>query len=432
MTVVTMTRLELSRVEVLVQLEAGKLTVGAAAEILGLCRCQVLRLRKRYRHSGPAGLVSGHRGRPSNHRLPEDVRATALALVRARYADFGPTLAAEKLAELHGIKLSRETLRGWMIADGLWLERRMRARAVHQPRYRRDCPGELVQIDGCEHWWFEQRGPHCTLLVFVDDATSRLMHLKFVPSESALAYLQATRDYIAAYGKPIAFYSDKHGIFRVNRPGAQLRGDGMTQFGRALHDLNIDILCANSCQAKGRVERAHLTLQDRLVKELRLQGISTVEAANRFLPGFIADYNQRFGKAPRNSKDVHRPLAPYESLDEALAWRKQRTVTANLTLHYNKVMFLLEPNRITRAAARQRVIAYDYPDGRLAIRWKGVDLPYRAFDKLRQVDQGAIVDNKRLSAALAFAAEAQVKRPRRRNNNLKRTAQSRGLMSLSS
>ena len=158
-----------------------------------------------------------------------------------------------------------------MIADGLWLGRKQRQKRVHQPRPRRECVGELVQVDGCEHWWFEDRGPQCTLLVFVDDATSRLMHLQFVESESTFAYFHAARDYLEAWGKPVAFYSDKHGVFRVNHPGA-LGGDGMTQFGRALHALNIDIICANSSQAKGRVERANKTLQDRLVKELRLAG----------------------------------------------------------------------------------------------------------------------------------------------------------------
>jgi hypothetical protein len=431
MTVVLMSRTELSRVETLAQVARGGLRVTTAAALLDVSPRQVFRLLARFRAEGAAGLASRRRGRPSNHRLPDAVRDAAVALVRSAYADFGPTLAAEKLAERHQIQLSRETLRGWMMAAGIWVERKARAQAVHQPRHRRECAGELIQIDGCEHGWFEDRGPRCTLLAFVDDATSRLMHLKFVPSESALAYLQATRDYIRAYGKPVAFYSDKHGIFRVNRPAAAAaRGDGMTQFGRALHDLNIDILCASTCQAKGRVERALLTLQDRLVKELRLEGLGTVEAANRFLPSFIADYNQRFAKPARNPKDLHRPLAPYESLDEALAWREQRTVTANLTLHYNKVLFLLEPNKITRAAARQRVTVHDYPDGRLAIRWKGVELPYRAFDKLQVVDQGAVTDHKRLGAALAFAQELQAKRVRKRNGNLARSAQAPGLLSL--
>jgi transposase len=260
MTVVLMSRAELSRVETLLQVDRGGLPVSQAAMLLGLSKRQVFRLLRRFRVDGAAGLASRRRGRPSNRRLPEAVRASALAIIREHYADFGPSFAAEKLRELHGLPLSRETLRQWMIEAGLWRERKARAKAIHQPRYRRDCVGELVQIDGCEHWWFEDRGPQSTLLVFIDDATSRLMLLIFVPSESALAYLAATRAYVEAHGKPVAFYSDKHGIFRVNRREAA-GGDGMTQFGRALYDLNIEILCANSPQAKGRVERAHLTLQ---------------------------------------------------------------------------------------------------------------------------------------------------------------------------
>jgi hypothetical protein len=203
----------------------------------------------------------------SNHRLPAEVRTLALSIVRERYSDFGPSLAAEKLAEHHGCSVSRETLRGWMIADGLWQDRRHRLPSPHQPRRRRDCLGELVQIDGSEHAWFEDRGPPCTVLAFVDDATSRLMQLRFVASESAFDYFRTTRAYLEAHGKPVAFYSDKHGIFRVNRKDA-IGGDGVTQFGRALLALNIDIICANSPQAKGRIERAFGTLQDRMVKSL--------------------------------------------------------------------------------------------------------------------------------------------------------------------
>jgi hypothetical protein len=214
-----------------------------------------------------------------------------MATIRERYADFGPTLAAEKLSEVHELSLSRETLRHWMIADGLWLDRKARQRKVYQPRPRRACLGELVQIDGSEHWWFEDRGPHCTLLVDIDDAPSRLMHLKFVESESTFAYFGATREYLEAYGKPVAFYSDKHGVFSINAVGA-VQGEGMTRYGRALHELNIEIICANTPQAKGRVERANKTLQDRLVKDLRLQGIGTIEAANRALPAFVADFNR--------------------------------------------------------------------------------------------------------------------------------------------
>src|SRR5215472_9495806 len=243
---------------------------GAAAGARAASGVPVL---KTYRTEGATGLISKRRGSRSNRRKLEALQRAVLAMIREWYWDFGPTLAAEKLREVHGIALGRETLRLWMIEAGLWLDRKQRRKRVHQPRCRRDCVGELVQVDGCEHWWFEDRGPQCTLLVFIDDATGRLMHLQFVESESTFAYFHATRAYLEVWGKPVAFYSDKHGVFRVNHQGA-LGGDGMTQFGRALHALNIDIICANSSQAKGRVERAHKTLQDRLVKELRLAGAS--------------------------------------------------------------------------------------------------------------------------------------------------------------
>ena len=250
---------------------------------------------------------------------------------------------------------------------------------------------------------------------------SRLMHLQFVESESTFDYFSATRAYLERHGKPVAFYSDKHGVFRVNKKDA-VGGDGMTQFGRALHALNIDIICANSSQAKGRVERANATLQDRLVKEMRLCGIDTIAAGNVFLPAFIDDYNARFAKAPFDNRDIHRPLAGHDDLDDSFAWKEERSVSVNLTLQYDQVLFILEPTGIARSLARKRVTVIDYPDGRLAIRHNGIDLPYRTFDKRPQVNQAAIVENKRLGPVLAYIAEKQkeldmsrsAKAPRRR------------------
>ena len=400
---------ELTRLEVLRDLDQRRLTVEAAAQLLGLERRQVFRLLKAYRSEGATGLISKRRGRASNRRKPEEIRNKALAIIREQYWDFGPTLAAEKLREVHEIMLGRETLRLWMIEAGIWADRKQRRKRVHQPRHRRECVGELVQVDGCEHWWFEDRGPQCTLLVFIDDATSRLMHLQFVESESTFAYFHAARAYLEAWGKPVAFYSDKHGVFRVNHPGA-LGGDGMTQFGRALHALNIDIICANSSQAKGRVERAHKTLQDRLVKELRLAGAGTLAEGNALLPAFIANYNARFAKPPANSKDLHRPLRAGDDLDDAFAWKEERTLSRALTLQYDKVLFILEPSEQAKAAIGKRVTVVDYPDGRLSIRHNGVELAYRTFDKIRQVDQGAIADNKRLGAVLAMIRDEQLRR----------------------
>jgi hypothetical protein len=421
MTVIAMSRTEIDRMSVLQDLAARRIKVADAAKLMGLGRRQVFRLGKAFACHGPEALVSRRRGRPSNRSYPSAWRAEVLGIIRERYPDFGPTLAAEKLAELHGIHLGRETLRQWMIAAGLWKDRRARLKAVHQPRYRRDCFGELIQIDGSEHWWFEGRGPQCTLLVYIDDATSRLMHLQFVESESTFDYFAATRAYLERYGKPVAFYSDKHGVFRVNKKDA-VGGDGMTQFGRALHALNIDIICANSSQAKGRVERANGTLQDRLVKEMRLSGIDTIEAGNAFLPAFMEKYNARFAKAPLEDRDLHRPLASHEDIDDAFAWKEERSVSVNLTLQYDQVLFLLEPTKIARSLARKRVTVIDYPDGRLAIRYNGVDLPYRTFDKRPQINQAAIVENKRLGPILAYIAEQQkeldmsrsAKAPRRR------------------
>ena len=195
--------------------------------------------------------------------------------------------------------------------------------SVYQPRYRRDCLGELIQIDGSHHDWFEGRSDKCCLLVFIDDATCRLMNLRFSETESAFDYMLTTREYLNEHGKPIAFYSDKHEIFRVNQD--KHKQVGQTQYGRVLKELAIELICANSSQAKGRVERANLTLQDRLVKEMRLQGIDTIEQANAWLPYFTADFNHRFAKPAQYPKDMHRPVRESkQELDDIFSWQETR------------------------------------------------------------------------------------------------------------
>jgi len=416
MTVVAMSHGELSRYDTLRRFERGELRIEDAAMLLGVGRRQVYRLLDRLRADGPEGLVSWKRGRPSNRAFKGDLRVNVLGLVREHYLDFGPTLATEYLAERHQITISHETLRKWMIAAGLWKDRDARRPRPYQPRYRRDCRGELIQVDGSKHWWFEGRGPQCTLLVFIDDATSELMHLRMVESENTFAYMDAMSAYIEAHGKPVAIYSDKHGVFRNNTASAN--GDGMTHFGRALEALNIEIICANSPQAKGRVERANGTLQDRLVKAMRLEGISTIAEANAFLPGYMARHNQRFAKAPFDPRDLHRPLALHEDLKAEMVWREQRTVTQALTLHYNKALIILEPTDVSRSLAGKRIDVCEYPDGRLEIRHGDDVLPYRVFDKIRQVNQAAIVENKHLDTALAMAkAMQELLPPRKRNAN---------------
>lgn len=406
MVLVLMTRRELDRVEILGRLNEGRLTARVAAELMGLSERQTFRLLKRLRDGGAAALAHRRRGKPSNNRYSDALRTHVLSLLREEhYRDFGPTLAAEKLAERHDLCVSRETLRQWMIEDGLWLPRSERRR-FHQPRHRREHYGELIQIDGSEHAWFEDRGPKCTLLVFIDDATSTLMQLLFVTSESTFSYFDALERYLACHGKPVAFYSDKHTIFKVaERQGKN--ASGLTQFGRALDELNIEILCANTSQAKGRVERAHKTLQDRLVKELRLAGIDDIEAANAFLPGFVAAHNARFAKPPAHELDLHRPLREMNCLDDILCWRVERHVSRQLVVHYNRMQFSLEPNELTAKLAGKTVEIFDFPDGRLEIRWKGIAVPYAAFDKLQRVSQAAVVDNKRLGEVLAWVRQEQ-------------------------
>jgi transposase len=269
---------EVTRLKVMQRLEEKRIKQSEAAKMLKISERHVRRILRSYRQTGAAGLVSKRRGKPSNNQLKGEVKQQALDLIYSHYHDFGPTLAHEKLTERHGLEMSRETVRQLMIAEGIWKPKRAKKLVVHQMRERRACLGELVQLDGSPHKWFEERGPQCTLLVYVDDATSRLMELYFSKGETTFSYFAATRRYMARHGKPVTFYSDKNSIFRVNIPNA-LTGSGMTQFGRAMKELDIEIICANTPQAKGRVERAIQVMQDRLVKEMRLREISSIEAA---------------------------------------------------------------------------------------------------------------------------------------------------------
>jgi hypothetical protein len=409
---VTMTMRELDRLKCIQGLIDGQLKQHAVAARLGLTTRLVRRLVRRYEQQGPIGLISRLRDRPSNRRLKSEIAEHAFGILRSTYSDFGPTLAAEKLRERHGVDLAVETVRTLMVAGGLWVPRRLRAPKIQQPRSRRACLGELVQIDGCDHRWFEDRAPACTALVYVDDATSRLMVVLFVGVESTFAYFEATHQYLKRYGKPLAFYSDKASVFRVNKQTAAA-GKGHTQFGRALYELNIDGICANTAAAKGRVERAHQTLQDRLVKELRLQRISTVDAANEFMPTFIDDYNRRFGKLARDRHDAHRAVRKDEDLEAIFAWREYRKVTDSLTLRYERKMYLIEDTPSNRRYIGKYIEVFQFPDGRIEIRVAGVSLPYSTYNKIGTIDHGAIVDNKRLSQVLRTAQIVQAQRDNR-------------------
>ena len=428
MTLLTMSERELSRLKIIEDINERRLSVVQGAEIAGISRRQMTRLVRSFRTHGASGLVSKKRGKPSNRKYSVGFRDYVLALVRQHYPDFGPTFALEKLQIDHDVSVSKETLRKWMVDAGIWQSRKERRKRVYQPRNRRDCFGELIQLDGSHHWWFEDRGGKCALLVYVDDATGKLVNLRFAQSENAFDYFEGTKTYLSKYGKPLAFYTDKHGVFRTTNASSKDATSGMTQFGRALHELNIDIICANSPQAKGRVERANKTLQDRLVKELRLRDISTIEDANAYAPTFMEEYNSRFGKEPRNPKDMHRPLSEHDNLDGAMCHKAQRTLSGSLTLRYDKVLFILEPTDLATSLARQKVTVCDYPDGRLEIQHNGICLPYRTFDKLRSVRRADVVENKRLSEVLDFIAAEQSQREVKRSQNAPRRTGQTGHM----
>jgi transposase len=385
---------EITRLEVMQRIKDKRLRQKEAAWMLGLSVRQIKRLYRAYKARGAKGLISARRGKPSNHRLDERVEQQALDLLKAKYADFGPTLAHEKLTEVHGLRISRESVRKLMIVEGLWKAKRAKKPPVHQMRERRACYGELVQIDGSEHAWFEERGPKCTLLVYIDDATGQLMELWFVPDETFFAYCEASRHYFERHGKPLAFYSDKHGIFRVNQPRPLGLSSGQTQFGRAMQQLDIQIICANTPQAKGRIERANQTLQDRLVKELRLRSISDIAAGNAYLPEFRADFNRRFAVLPRSTHDAHRPLLKTDNLDIILTHQETRTLSKNLTVQANQVIYQIQSDRPDYALRNAQVTVCENAQGEVTILYHNKPLTYSIFHK--PIRQAQIVDTKTL------------------------------------
>lgn len=412
----TMSKKELDRLEIIKRVDLREIKQEDASKQLDISVRQVQRILQQYRLYGSAGLISKKRGSPSNNSISHNIANQAISIIRDKYPDFGPTLACEKLRELHDIKLSVETTRKIMIDNEIWIPRVQKLKRAYQPRNRRDCYGDMIQIDGSLHHWFEDRGSKTSLLVLVDDATSKIMALHMAPSESTHTYMIAIDKYLKQHGKPLSFYSDKHGVFRVNNK--TYKKNAMTQLGRALSELNIDLICANSCQAKGRVERANKTLQDRLVKEFRLRDISTIEAANDYLPKFIEDYNKRFAKAPVNQTNSHRPIDKHEDLRNILAFKQERTVSNSLTIQYDRVLYLLEDCNANRLLRRKQIMLHEYPDGSISLYHKNRKIRFtKMYDKDKPI-QGEIVTNKRLDHILEFAKNnyAHLTTPKRSGN----------------
>lgn len=346
----TMTYREIDRHAVVRQVLEKQISQNHGACILDLSSRQLRRLIGRFQKQGVEGLISKHRNKPSNNCFKTELKEKVINIIKEDFQDYGPTLAAEKLNEYHNISISKETIRNWMIEAGVRKVHQKPVPKIHPSRERRACLGELLQIDGSHHDWFEGRGPFCTLLVFIDDATSTIQKLYFCNDETTLNYFTAFKDYILHSGVPRSLYNDKHGVFKVNHPEAK-GGDGLTQFGRLLKTLGVEEIFANSPQAKGRVERANRILQDRLVKALRYHDISTIQDANVFAEEFRQEHNRKFSKPAKNETDLHRILTEQEKekLDRMFSVQTKRTISKDMLVrHENTIYKINEPEQVHR------------------------------------------------------------------------------------
>jgi transposase len=400
---------EADRYAVVRQVMERKMTQAEAAAWLGLSVRQVKRLCRAVREQDCAGVISRKRGRPSNRRIPEGERDRFIGLVKQHYADFGPTLAAQYLRSDHGFTYSAETLRAWMAGAGLWKPRRAKPQRIHSPRLRRARAGELVQVDGSLHAWFEQRATKCCLIAFIDDASGKVLAASFFPVESTRAYLQVLQRHVSDHGRPVALYSDRHSIFTKHDP----EDPQPTQFERALGELNIEAILAYSPQAKGRVERLFQTLQDRLVKALRLAGISSIGAANAWLPGYLAQHNERFGVAPREAEDAHRGLhLDSRALERVCAVHHQRRLSRALTCQFQgELLVVLTTPQEPRYGLRNKAVCLvEHLDGRLEMLLGEECLPFRGFERHQHLKSQRLVDDKTLEARVDDAVARERKR----------------------
>jgi len=387
---IAMTEQELHRKTILEKAEEQRITQAAGATELGVSERHFRRLLSRHRNEGDVSLVCGHRGKPSNHRLKATKRQTIIDLMRdPKYEGFGPTLLTEKLAEYQKITVSRETVRQIMIEEGLHHPKSKKKINLHPQRERRAQRGELVQIDGSYHAWLEERGPKACLLLFVDDATSEVLAAEFVEQESYFSYGKLCQAFFHTYGLPVAFYSDKFSVFRVNS-----QCEAITQFGRALLTLGIDLICANSPQAKGRVERANKTFQDRLVKELRLQEIDNYQDANAFLPSFLQTYNRKFAVLPRSVGEAFSPLDTTIDLPFLFSIHDFRKISRNLEIAFNNTTYQIRTSRPPQYLIGRKVLVTLDADDNVAFFLNSQPLLVDIFHK--QPPQAQVVSSKSL------------------------------------
>jgi len=382
---------EVKRCEILKMAEEKQITQCEGAKRIGVTERHFRRLLCSYRESGPEGIISRHRGRMSNNRLPKEKEEKILKRLKEDYQGFGPTLASEKLLERNGIKVSKETVRQIMIMTGMHKAKTRKKDKIRPLRQRRPRRGELVQIDGSYHAWLEDRAEKACLLLFVDDATSEILAAEFVEHESFWSYSALCKRYFRQYGLPEALYADRFSVFRVNQTNVTTTA-AQTMFEQAMSALGIELICASSPQAKGRVERANQTLQDRLVKEMRLAGISDYQQANAFLAKYLASYNQKFAVLPTDTVDSHEPLRPENDLDWIFTIKITRTLSKDLQFQHNRVIYQIQTDRPAYALKGRKVTVLENEHGKIRVLLDQTPLEFNRF--IRQPKRNALADSK--------------------------------------
>jgi len=372
--IIAMTQEELKRLHIAHKAIDKAITQAEAAGIIGVCVRQAQRIVKAVREEGDQGIIHKGRGKSSNRALPGKVKDKALKLYREKYPDFGPTLASEKLFEINKIKLNDETLRLWLIEENIPYKKR-KARAHRKWRQRKACCGEMIQIDGSEHDWFEGRGPECVFMGYIDDATGRPFG-RFHPYEGTLPAMDSFKRYIKKYGIPASIYLDKHTTYKSTKKQTiedELNNiEPMSQFSRAVNELGVNVIYADSPQAKGRIERLFNTFQDRMIKEMRLRGIKTIEEANRFLSEYLPAYSKRFSVKPTNDTDLHRPVPKGINLDKILCVKTARTLRNDFTVAHNGKLYQIEDT-----VGAKDVVVEERVNGSMLITYKETNLRFK-------------------------------------------------------
>lgn len=372
---------ELRRYQLVGKIFDKSINQQKAAELLGVSNRQMRRIVRRVRVEGERGIAHRSRGRKGQRRISDSVRSKILALYRKRYQGFGPTLASEKLLELNHVRVSDETLRLWLIAEGLWTTDRRRKLKERSWRARKDRFGEMVQMDGSHHAWLEDRGPKLVLMGYIDDATSTF-HGKFFEYEGTKPAMGGLRSYAEKYGIPCRVYLDRHSTYKVNRKKRRCANwvfedkESLTQFERACRQLGMEVIHANSPQAKGRIERVFRTLQDRLVKEMRLRGIKTLDEANRFLEVYLPKFNAKFTVEAQLAGDVHRPVDKSVKINEILSVQVEHALRNDRTVLHNRKLY-----QVLKTTSARRVVVFEYLNGEMAVKHNGVRLAFKPIDQ---------------------------------------------------